>query len=69
MSVHGAPRVEEHHPDARQYITIATILGVITAAEVAVYYMQALRPILPPTLIILSALKFALVVMFYRAYP
>jgi cytochrome c oxidase subunit IV len=57
--------VEHGHPDARQYILIATVLGVITAIEVTVYYVDALRPILPPTLIALSAVKFALVVMFY----
>jgi len=36
-----------------------------TALEVTVYYVDSLRPILPPTLIALSAVKFALVVMFY----
>lgn len=56
---------ERPHPGARQYITIATVLGLITAGEVSVYYMQPLRPILPPLLIVLSAIKFALVVMFY----
>jgi len=66
MSAHVPSHSAEHpHPQARQYIIIAAVLSVITALEVAVYYMDALRPILPPTLIALSALKFALVVMFY----
>ena len=66
MSVHMPANPMEHaHPGARQYITIAAILGIITALEVAVYYAGPLRPILPPTLIALSALKFAMVVMFY----
>ena len=38
---------------------------VITVVEVAVYYVPAMKPALVPTLLILSALKFALVAMFY----
>jgi cytochrome c oxidase subunit 4 len=66
MAAHPPGHAVEHpHPGAREYITIATVLALITAIEVAVYYVDSLRPILPPTLIILSAVKFALVVMFY----
>ena len=66
MATHTAPHTVEHgHPGARQYITIAVILTVITAIEVGVYYVDALRPLLPPILIVLSAGKFALVVMYY----
>jgi len=66
MAAHPPGQTVEHaHPGAREYIIIAAILGIITAIEVAVYYVDSLRPILPPTLIALSAVKFALVVMFY----
>jgi cytochrome c oxidase subunit 4 len=67
MSAHApAAHVTEHaHPGAGEYIKIAVILSVITAVEVTVYYIGALRPILPEILIVLSATKFALVVMFY----
>jgi len=66
MSAHVPSHPTEHpHPQARQYIIIAAVLAFITGIEVAVYYINVLRPILPPTLIALSALKFALVVMFY----
>ena len=67
MSVHTVAHapVEHAHPGARQYITIAVILSVITAIEVAVYYFPPLHPILAPILIVLSAVKFATVVMFY----
>jgi cytochrome c oxidase subunit 4 len=66
MSTQAPTHPTEHaHPGAREYIIIATILGAITAVEVTVYYMGALRPILPHTLIVLSAVKFAMVVMFY----
>ncbi len=57
----------EHHPTARKYVEIALILGVLTALEVAVYYISILRELrlMAPILISVSALKFALVVMFY----
>ena len=41
------------------------ILTVITAIEVAVFYVPALKPMLVPILLVLSAVKFALVAMFY----
>ncbi len=66
MAAQAPAHTEEHaHPGARQYITIAAVLSLITILEVAVYYIDALRPVLPPTLIVLSAVKFALVIMFY----
>lgn len=66
MSTHAPAEAVEHtHPGARQYIMIALVLTAITAIEVLVYYLPALRPALPLILIALSAVKFALVVMFY----
>ena len=57
---------EEHaHPGWQTYALIAAILTVITAAEVAVFYIPALADVLVPTLLTLSAAKFVLVVMFY----
>jgi cytochrome c oxidase subunit IV len=57
---------EEHqHVGPKTYIMIALILGVLTAAEVAVFYIPALQPALVPILLVLTAGKFALVVMFY----
>lgn len=53
------------HPTTRVYIGIAAILAVITAIEVMVFYVQALRPAIVPILLTLSATKFALVVMFF----
>ena len=65
----GAPMehtASEHaHPGGRQYLGIAMVLTVITAVEVAVFYIPAMRPMIVPTLLSLSALKFALVAMFY----
>jgi len=65
-AVNGKANVRERaHPTAGKYLQIATILTVITAVEVAVYYVHALRPALLGILLVLSAAKFALVAMFY----
>lgn len=63
----GQAAVAENHegPSWKFYVVIATILTVITAAEVAVFYIPAMKPVLAPVLITLSAVKFAMVVMFY----
>ena len=61
-----APRLKENpHPGAKEYLGIAVLLTVITAVEVAVYYVPAMRPMLVPVLLVLSAVKFSLVAMFY----
>jgi cytochrome c oxidase subunit IV len=56
---------EHGHPGAKEYLGIAVILTVITAVEVAVFYIPSLKTMLVPILLVLSAVKFALVVMFY----
>jgi cytochrome c oxidase subunit 4 len=66
-AVHAAEAGHETHahPGAKTYIIIGVILTVITAVEVAIFYIPALKPAIAPILLTLSALKFALVVMFY----
>lgn len=54
-----------HHPGASTYVLIAAFLFVLTAMEITVFYVHALRPVLVPLLLVLAAAKFALVVMFY----
>ncbi|MBT8396217.1 MAG: cytochrome C oxidase subunit IV family protein [Gemmatimonadetes bacterium] len=44
---------------------IGGILTVITAVEVAIFYIPFLASVLVPTLLVLSAAKFLLVVMFF----
>jgi cytochrome c oxidase subunit IV len=56
---------ESHHPGAAQYVQIAVVLVVITLIELGVYYIEALRPVLAPVLIVAAAAKFTLVVAFY----
>ena len=53
------------HPPVRTYLLIAAVLAVITAVEVSVFYMTVFARFLAPLLIVLSAAKFSLVVMFF----
>jgi cytochrome c oxidase subunit 4 len=55
------------HPDWKQYKWVALWLFLITIVEVWVYYIPSLvaSPLFVPGLLILSAVKFAVVVMFY----
>ncbi|MGH7540144.1 MAG: cytochrome C oxidase subunit IV family protein [Gemmatimonadota bacterium] len=55
----------EPHVSNRLYIVIAVILAVLTAMELMVFYVEALRPLLLPILMVLMAAKFTLVVMFF----
>jgi cytochrome c oxidase subunit 4 len=58
-------QAEHAHPSNRTYVIVAAILGVITAVEVAVFYLDALKPVLVPILLTLSAAKFTMVVGFF----
>ena len=53
------------HPTAGVYLRVATVLLILTVLEVGVFYVPTFHPILVPALLILSAIKFCLVVMFY----
>jgi len=59
------PAGEHAHPGAKEYLGIAAVLIVLTAIEVAVFYIPSMKPIMVPTLLSLSTIKFALVAMFY----
>ncbi len=52
------------HPTIRQYIVVALILTVITAVEVAVYYIP-MGGVVYPVLFVLAAAKFVLVGAYY----
>jgi cytochrome c oxidase subunit IV len=64
-TAHGAEASEHGHPGAKQYLGIAVVLTVITAVEVAVFYIPSMHSMIVPVLLTLSAVKFALVAMFY----
>ena len=55
------------HPSIRTYLAIAAILAGVTVVEVAMFYIPAIgqTAMLAPILLMLSAAKFALVVMFF----
>jgi cytochrome c oxidase subunit 4 len=72
-------RAHEHaehaHPTAGLYLKIGLVLFVLTALEVGAYELAythgetaigaAIRPVVIPILLILSAIKFAMVAMYY----
>ena len=60
----AAPAHAEH-ADVGTYVKVAVILTVITALEFAVIYIRALTPILIPLLLVMSAAKFVLVMLFF----
>jgi len=53
------------HPSAKEYIRIGVILAVLTALEVATYYVEFERALLIPTLFALAVVKFVLVVLWF----
>jgi heme/copper-type cytochrome/quinol oxidase subunit 3 len=58
-------RAHAAHASTMTYLVVAAILTLITVVEVGVFYMPAMHPVLAPTLLVLSAAKFTLVVGFY----
>jgi len=60
----GTPR-RDTHPSPKEYIRIAVLLAAVTAAEVAIYYIPAVRPFLIPLLFLFAAVKFTLVVLWF----
>jgi cytochrome c oxidase subunit 4 len=62
----GAPHPTEHaHPKSALYVQVAVILAIITGIEVWVWYQPELRGVIVPILLVLSAVKFTLVVSFF----
>jgi heme/copper-type cytochrome/quinol oxidase subunit 4 len=56
---------EEGHASAAFYVWIGVILAVVTGVEVAIFYIEAMDPYEAPLLVVLSAAKVVLVVMFF----
>jgi cytochrome c oxidase subunit 4 len=54
-----------HHPEPRQYVAVAIVLAVVTAAEVAIYYISALEDLIVPFLLAFSLVKFILVALWF----
>ena len=64
---HAAMGEVHEHPTWSTYKWVALILTLITIVEVWVYYIPAFvaSRLFVPTLLIMSAVKFAIVVLFY----
>ena len=61
-----SPRPHEvAHPTPFTYLKVAVILAVLTGVEVGVFYIDALEPAFLPIFLVLSVVKFFLVVLFY----
>ncbi len=56
---------EQGHATTGTYLRVAAILVMITLIEVGVFYVPTFQVVLVPVLLVLSAVKFTLVVMFY----
>ena len=53
------------HPTPMTYFKVAMVLAFVTSVEVAVFYVDALKPAFLLIFLVLSLFKFSLVVMFY----
>jgi len=64
---HASMGIAHEHPTWSTYWKIALILTMITAVEVWVYYIPAFvaSRLFVPSLLIMSAIKFVTVVLFY----
>jgi cytochrome c oxidase subunit 4 len=67
MATEHVTETHEHaHPGPAEYIKIAVILAVVTAAEVGVYYISALpHRALTVMLLVMMVFKFSLVVLWF----
>jgi cytochrome c oxidase subunit 4 len=63
----AGPRVPQvaHHPEPYQYVIVGIVLAVITAVEVGLYYIDLNFEFMVVVLLLLSALKFFIVVGFF----
>ena len=66
----GAAAHDEHahdHPGELTYVKVAIILAIITAIEVAIYYVPWVHDsgVLVPSLLVMSAVKFFIVVSYF----
>ena len=68
-ATHAEAHAAEHdHPGPGTYVAVGAVLAVITALEIALYYVPHSNPITQfntPILLVMSALKFVIVVGFF----
>jgi caa(3)-type oxidase subunit IV len=56
---------QEIHISGTLYLIVGAFLILLTAMEVTVSYVHALRPVMVPLLIVLAIAKFSLIAMFF----
>ena len=56
---------DAYHPGPGEYIQIGIILAVLTGLEVALYFLEIDAVIATPALLVLTAMKFLLVVLWF----
>jgi cytochrome c oxidase subunit 4 len=61
----AATSADHGHASVGTYVNVAVILTLVTAMEFSAIYIRQLTPILIPLLLVMSAAKFALVVLFF----
>ena len=61
------PSVDKSHPQISNtvYLIVGAFLIVLTAMEITVSYVHALRPVMVPILVVLAIAKFALIALFF----
>jgi cytochrome c oxidase subunit 4 len=68
VAIEAPPTEREHiekHPGPLEYAQIGVILAVITAIEVGIYYIDLSQALLVSALLVFSAAKFSLVVLWF----
>ena len=58
-------RTRRPHPRPGAYVRVALVLAIVTLAEVALYYLELPRALLIALLLFFSAIKFALVALWF----
>ena len=65
QAVEHAPG-EHTHPGPAEYVRVAVILAIITAIEVAAYYVTSLpRSVFSALLLVMMVIKFSMVVLWF----
>ena len=64
-TAHLAEPEEHAHPTEAKYIQIAIILSTITLVEVGLFYLESFEGVLVPALVLLSTVKFVMVVGYF----
>jgi len=65
QAVEHAPG-EHAHPGPAEYVRVAVILAIITAVEVAAYYVTSLpRSVFSALLLVMMIIKFSMVVLWF----